>query len=332
MPTTSRPACRMGRWVGILLCVFLGACAANRTQPLGTRPHPVTEPERDLTGSLAALPVPALLERGRAHLAAGNYPLGELHFAQVLKTNPDSQEALLGIAECLRKEQKNAAARGAFEQALSNDPNATPALLGLGRVSLALGDAKTAIQYLARAKDLAPDNPEVLTELALAFEASGKETLAEPLLARVTELQPNSATAYNNKGFNFVLQKRFAEAVPPLERALQLAPSDRLVLNNLGLACAMTGQDERAFQLFERSVGKAGAYNNLGYVYMTKGDWQKAEQAFNQAMTTDPKFYTRAKQNLDDLAQLILQGAKKDVEVLKGEAAGNPGAAAKAQH
>ena len=42
----------------------------------------------------------------------------------------------------------------------------------------------------------------------------------------------------------------------------------------------------------------AKAYNNLGCVYLSRGEYRKAAQSFNKAIEVSPKFYTKADENL----------------------------------
>ena len=69
-------------------------------------------------------------------------------------------------------------------------------------------------------------------------------------------------------------------------------------MNNLATALIHLEMEEKALKLFEKSIGKAAAYNNLGYIYMTKGEFEKAEKAFQQALQLNPRLYLRAKDNL----------------------------------
>ena len=64
------------------------------------------------------------------------------------------------------------------------------------------------------------------------------------------------------------------------------------------------GESEKALRIFTNTVGEAAAYNNVGYLHMTQGRFEEAEQFLKKAMTSNPKYYERAQENLDRLAQL----------------------------
>jgi Flp pilus assembly protein TadD len=91
---------------------------------------------------------------------------------------------------------------------------------------------------------------------------------------------------------------------------MALEPGNTRTNNNLGAAYALNGNEEKALQIFEKSVGKAAAYNNIGYIYMTQGEWDKAEKAFKHALDLNPRFYVRAQENLDRLNRMRSKAGK----------------------
>jgi tetratricopeptide (TPR) repeat protein len=85
---------------------------------------------------------------------------------------------------------------------------------------------------------------------------------------------------------------------------LNLDPRNKKAQNNLATAFLLNGEDGKAIQIFENSVGKAAAYNNVGFLYMSKGLYDKAQKAFEEALAVNPVFYVKAHQNLKRLSQL----------------------------
>jgi Flp pilus assembly protein TadD len=120
-------------------------------------------------------------------------------------------------------------------------------------------------------------------------------------------LQPDQQTGFNNLGFNYLLQGRYSEAIPFFSKALAIDPANMRTKNNLATAFLLNNEEVRALQLFENTLGKPAAYNNIGYLYMTQGSWDKAEKAFRKALELNPVFYMRAQQNLERLNSLRTQ-------------------------
>ncbi len=193
-----------------------------------------------------------------------------------------------------------------FHLVLDKNPANARAMLFLGKMAREQSDLTTALQWLNKAAELRPDDPEILTELAITNDTIGQEHLvfAEPLYKRVVELLPHFATPYNNLGFNYLLQGRYNDAIKTFSKGLSLDSKNPRTKNNLATAYLLNNQTENALALFEDTVGKAAAYNNLGYILMTQGNWDQAEAAFKKALTLSPTFYLRAQHNLEHLRNL----------------------------
>lgn len=294
----------------LLLLLFLSSCTST-VQPVGPKAHNLFPPEQRGAESekekLQNLTVDELLERGNLHLSGGNIQLANLHFVMALKKKPESPEALVGLGNVYYHQGDREKAGEAFSKAIAEDSNSSPsALLGLAKIYREQGNYDAAVEHINKSLVLKPDDAEILTELAFTYDVmgQGQEILAEPLYLKVVALKPNSSSSHNNLGYNYLLQGRYAESIESLGRSLELDPTNQRARNNLATAYALNGNDKKALQVFESVLGKASGYNNIGYLYMTQGQWDKAEKAFKTALEMSPRFYVRAQQNLDRLQQL----------------------------
>ncbi len=273
----------------------------HKTQELAIKEMP-----EDAKGKISNLSYPELITKGKEHLRNGNTQLSRLHFAFALKNNPDSADALIGLGTIAYQENKIAEAGKLFSLALEKAPENARAMLYLGKIAREQADLTTSLQWLNKAAELKPKDPEILTELAITNDTIGQEHLAyaEPLYRKVVEIRPNSSAAHNNLAFNLLLQGRYVEAIETFAKALTISPQNARTKNNLATAYLLNNEKEKALALYEGSVGKAAAYNNLGYIYMTQGNWDQAEKAFKMALAINPVFYTKAQQNLERLNRL----------------------------
>ncbi len=253
---------------------------------------------------LASMSTSDLLAAGQDYLNAKNTQLARLHFAMALQHEPTNPTAFVGIGQALYLQGEANQAREAFSQALKTDPSNSAALLGIARIYREQAFHSTAIEYLERVLTDAPDQVEALSELAMNQDAMGQETTAEALHRRVVALRPEDPSAFNNLGFNALLQGHYPAAIEAFRQALVLRPDDKQVRNNLATVHALNGDEELALQQFELAVGKSAAYNNLGYIYMTQGEWDKAERAYKKALDLSPIFYLRAQENLERLNRM----------------------------
>jgi Flp pilus assembly protein TadD len=305
---TARPLFAVGMVVfGIFLLSSCTTTVSSRKDTFDkARELAIKEMPEDAKSKISNLSYPELISKGKEHLGKGNIQLSRLHFALALKKNPDSAAALTGLGIIAYQEKKIPEAGNLFGLALEKAPENARAMLYLGKIARDQADLTSSLQWLNKAAELQPENPEILTELAMTNDTIGQEHLAyaEPLYRKVVEIRPNSAAAHNNLGFNLLLQGRYVEAIETFSKALAMSPQNARTKNNMATAYLLNNEKEKALALYEGSVGKAAAYNNLGYIYMTQGNWDQAEKAFKMALATNPVFYTKAQQNLERLNRL----------------------------
>lgn len=103
------------------------ACAGQRPQlAIKAMPGPI---------SAATKPVPLRVAEAQSHLALGNIALALESFRRALRDEPESVDALLGIATCYDRMARYDLARRNFEAALALEPR-NPQLLGAMAASL----------------------------------------------------------------------------------------------------------------------------------------------------------------------------------------------------
>jgi Tfp pilus assembly protein PilF len=110
-------------------------------------------------------------------------------------------------------------------------------------------------------------------------------------------IRPHEGNVYNNLGVSLSLAGEYESAVAAFRKAIMNGGPEERVRNNLALALAKLGRHQEAFQAFRHS-GDATAYNNLGCVFMDQGEYERAEECFEKAITLQPTFYALANDNL----------------------------------
>ncbi|MEZ4483959.1 MAG: tetratricopeptide repeat protein [Syntrophotaleaceae bacterium] len=296
-------------WIVLLfICLVLTSGCASKTQYALPSKVPVQEAssDSDPANKLVNLSYDQLIAKADMYQERDNRSLAKLHYQKALGKDPDSLRALVGLSKVFIREGQLSEATKLLEKAIKKDDHYLPALLMLGVVARNQGDLAASLEWLTKAMNQSPSNPEILTELAITNDHIGQErlTYAEALYKKVISLQPLSSAAHNNLGFNNLLQGRHQDAAKSFVRALTLAPSNQRAKNNLGAAYLLNNQADEALKLFQDTVGLAAAYNNLGYIQMTRGNQREAEQAFKKALQLNPSFYVRAHQNLERLEHL----------------------------
>lgn len=158
--------------------------------------------------------------------------------------------------------------------------------LAVARGYLRNGDTQRARAPLERAAAIDPGNWEVLMLSGMLYEAEGETALAESFYKRATRAGGNRARAENNFGVFLVRQGRTKEAIRAFEKAVadpdyEGRPQAFL---NLGLAQRAAGDDDAAFDSFERAVRLddtlARAHLELAELAFQRGDYQRALRHF----------------------------------------------------
>ena len=157
-----------------------------------------------------------------------------------------------------------------FEQAASSDPSFAEAFSGLGDTYIGLYDygikpaketipkARTAI---SRALQLDPNSAETYSTLsAIQFLYDRDPREAESSIRRAIELNPQYGTARLRYGWYLTVMGRFDEAARELEIARQIDPTSAIV------------------------------QTNIGYLYLSSGQIEKAEKQFYDVIETNPSF------------------------------------------
>jgi Flp pilus assembly protein TadD len=293
--------CRLGVLIALLL--MLGGCASGTV----TGPPPL-EPLAQKSRDMEKMSAVELLAKGESYLAGGSLPLARLHLLAALGKDPDSAAAWTALGEVSRHQGRLADAGQAWEKALQKDPAHVPALLSAASLQRQLGETAKALALFQQAEALRQQDAAVLSELAITCDMDGQWRRAEAYHRQALALRPEHPVTLNNLGFNLLLQERFAEALPLLQKAYARAPQDGRIGNNLALAHALAGHEQKALRVFEQNLGAAAAQNNLGYVQLTRGELLLAQKSFQRALAANPRFYARARENLEQASQKASQG------------------------
>ncbi|MDR3637521.1 MAG: tetratricopeptide repeat protein [Isosphaeraceae bacterium] len=117
-------------------------------------------------------------------------------YREVLRRDPNSAEARLGLAEQLERAQQNSAAADAYTALLALRPDDPGGHLGAGRNALALGDEASALHHLDRALELDPESAAGHLERAKLDLRHGDAGAALAHLDRAIARSPSDPAAH----------------------------------------------------------------------------------------------------------------------------------------
>lgn len=155
----------------------------------------------------------------------GNMTEARERYQQVLHDEPQSIEALLGLARMDQLAGRTAEAEEGFRKALKSSPNNPLVLDALGQFYAAQEKWPQAMDTLKRGLQVAPDDDTIQFHLAVATAKSGDLVTAKPLFVNSVgeaEAEYNLGLILHDQGKLDLAEQHFAQALakkPTLEQA-----------------------------------------------------------------------------------------------------------------
>jgi Flp pilus assembly protein TadD len=225
---------------------------------------------------------------------ATNKPVDALKFVQEqINHNPNSSALYLVQGEIQLQSKQPELAETAFSRAVDLDHTNIGALVLLAQTRFSLGKTDLAITNFQKAIDLSPRDPHLYVALGTLYEKSGDWQRARDSYQKALAIQPEDALASNNLAY-LLLDHNGDVTV-----ALSLAQTGRKGLpdlpnsaDTLGWAYYNNGAFSVAAPLFEDAIKKVP--NNqtyryhLGLTYKKLNDTARAKAEFEKAISLDP--------------------------------------------
>lgn len=277
--TRGRKQSPLGTFIWLLsafLCVTVTGMVGQQSQ-VPTSGAPV---EADLPA------LRALIDKG--HVAEA---LKQLDVLATRKPEPPGVERLRGVA--LYAQNNFAEANRALATALQQDNKDVEAAEMRGLTLFRLGKSFDAIPILEGLHDWAPTtkvDPSYV--LALCYIDVRRYDDARHAFARQYGFEPDSAAAYQLAGRMLLRRESLVPAEEFAKKAVELNPHlplTHLLLGEIALATQHLDEAVTEFEK-ERALNPlfGGIYDRLGDAYTRSGDYQKAQQALQQAMLLEP--------------------------------------------
>lgn len=141
---------------------------------------------------------------GNTAEAIGHFQAAERFFLRVLAQDPDRLEALVNLANLLRRQQRNADAIALLKPAIKRNPLFPELWLTLGSAVREAGDSATGEIFYREALRLAPDNAAALCNLADLLADQDKIDEGLELYKLAINIEPDNAQARFNRSLLFL--------------------------------------------------------------------------------------------------------------------------------
>lgn len=234
--------------------------------------------------------------RAFAHERAGRKAEARAIYAEILAAVPDHPGALLKLADQEIDGGSPETARALLDSALmAAEAQHLPAediWFAYARLSFLNGDRRAAREACERAVALAPDALAPLRLLASIALDAGDPAGAVVWCRRARARHPRDIGVLHVLGQALKALWAIPAAYSVLMECAAIAGDDPGVLTTLGAVCLDGGNADEARRHLERAIAAGGEnarmYDNLGIAYRECGDYERALDAFEKAVTADP--------------------------------------------
>lgn len=237
----------------------------------------------------------AWLTIGDLHAQAGADALAAEAFERSVGHGRASALAWFKLGFARQKLERHADAEKAYRRAVKLQPVFPEAWCNLGNELGALGRDDEAVAALRRAVLQRPQFPEAWRNLGVLLEAAfDRREEALECFERACEQRPDYVDAQFSRASTLGALGRSVEAVAAYERVFALDPLHAGAYNNLGILFLEEWLLEDARVCFERALEAdplhAEALNNLGNVDLREQRFPEAAEDFRRALEIAPSF------------------------------------------
>jgi len=174
-----------------------------------------------------------------------------------------------------------------WSRALNNFPGSGKALNGIGVAYAEEKQFDKALPYFLRYKMLSPQNIDNLNNLGNIYMEKHDYDLAIGVFSDIIKLNPNDVGAYGKIGIIYSSKNDFNNALKYFSKVVLLNPKNAMNYTRIGTAYFNKGQIETSILYYKKAIEihpDFDAYYNLGAAYATKNAFVQAIGYYNQAI------------------------------------------------
>lgn len=186
---------------------------------------------------------------------------------------------------------KASEAKALFEQALGQNPDSADALIGLAKYSLLQRDVEAAANFSEQAVSRSPQNVDAWLFKGDLLRMQGKPGEALAAYDQVVKLKPNASVAYINKAFIEIGTGKFEAAKADIDAARKISPS-LMVFYTQALLDFSQQKPAAALESLQQILSKSPEHLPsvllAGAVQIALGSMPQAEQHLKHYLEKDP--------------------------------------------
>jgi len=146
-----------------------------------------------------------------------------------------------------------AVAQQQYHKVLQQEPNSRDALLGMAAIALSRKQSGQAAAYYGKLLELNPDDPEAMAGL-VGVQGQTDPVQSESRLKKILALQPQAGAVHFALGNLYIQQSRWAEAQQSYFRAYSSAPGNADYAFNVAVSLDHLNQGKLALEYYQRAL------------------------------------------------------------------------------
>jgi tetratricopeptide (TPR) repeat protein len=228
---------------------------------------------------------------GYAARGSGKLATAVEAYQRALQLNPNSVEALSGLAQTYVRMGKNDQAKALLNKVIALNPKRTNDLMVAGELFIQTGDYNGAIQLLQRANGIEP-SPRADLLTALAYQKLKKPDEAKVYLERARAKAPRNPEVLRAMAGYFRESREFDQAVTTLKSIPGHAPD---VAAEIGYTYELWGRRKEAADAYSAAATAAPKVMNFQLSAASSNlaiaDLKRARTFLDRAAAQDPNYY-----------------------------------------
>jgi tetratricopeptide (TPR) repeat protein len=237
-----------------------------------------------------------LYDLGVVEVAQKRYPSAVLHLRRAVNLKPDSVDARNALGTALKESGQLGEAEKQFREILKSDPNSVEALNHLAEILAAQKLYSAAIGYWDKALSLNmgrdPGNIDIGIARAIALSENGDQDAAASSLQQIVKTHPDLAVAHFNLGTVYANQKAFRQAADEYREASRLSPSNQETRFALAKCLVFLAEYTEAIPILKAYLlNHPKAFEPhylLGLAYRGLEQYPQSEEQLRTAATIEP--------------------------------------------
>ena len=224
----------------------------------------------------------------------GDFAAAERLLVEVIRSDPDVNDAYSSLGNLRLKERRYAEASKAFERALERRPDDSVLVTSLARSQLLDQRPQDAEKTVEKALKVSPEDPRLYLLLAKAAEVGRNTTEAVQAYERARALDPRSAVPYAGLAAIFFQKGDLASCETNARKALSLDPKIEEAHLWLGQIREKEGRTEEALAEYQREAEQSPKDFRAVYasslLYRKLGRTSDEEKALRMTIDRNPDF------------------------------------------